>query len=209
MKQIAGGALISFLLFLPYVVLFVLFIIFFCMAIFYKGLQKMLFFTIFISGVSAMFVLISPMGIAMDFTGILPVRLINTYGSLLIPKLITTVILGGYIVVFIAALKARNLRIVVYAWLVFLLFNIMDIAHNGYLYLTWVKPVEPKHLSSSADIILLHVRRSTRAHFLYGMIGPLLWVFVSAVCLLKIRMEVRIALAAAGKEPGPAEKNRR
>ena len=205
MKEIAGGALISFLLFLPYIVLFILFVIFFCMAFFYKGLQKLMFFTVFISGVSAMFVLISPMRLGMDFTGILPVRLINTPGSLLIPKLITTAILGGYIVVFVSALKARNLRVVVYAWLVFLLFNIMDIAHSGYLYLTWVKPVEPKHLQSTADIILSHVRRSTREHFLYQMVGPLLWVFVSAVCLLKIRMEVKIALAAAGKSPGPAE----
>ena len=202
MKQIAGGALVSFLLFLPYIVLFVLFIIFFCMAVFYKGLQKMLFFTVFISGLSAMFVLISPMRI--DFTGILPVRLISTPGSLWIPKLITTAILGGYIVVFIAALKARNLRVVVYAWLVFLLFNIIDIAHNGYLFFTWVKPEEPKHALSSADIILLHVRRTTRERFLYQMIGPLLWVFVSTVCLLKIRMEVKLALAAAGKGPGPA-----
>jgi len=198
MKHISDSGLLKFVMVLPCLVLFILFILFFYRAIFYKGMQKMQFFILFVSVASAVFLLVDPV---VRFTDLMPVRFIAVPDSIILQRLLTASLLTGYILVSVFVGKDKSMRIAMYTWLVILLFNTVDITREGYLYLTWVKPVVNEHPATVKEMILEHVRHPRRETFLYGMIGPFVWIIVSVVCLVKIRKEkARLSLALTGKE---------
>lgn len=197
MKQISGGILLSLIMALPYLLLLTLCILFFCRAVFYKGMQKMQFFTVFVSGASALFLLLMPL--TRGFAGLMPVRFITAPAGTMLQWLLILALLVCYVLVFVLALKENAMRIVIYTWLVILLFNIADIMRNGYLFLTWVEPVVNEHPKTIPEMILSHVR-VRRESFLYHMIYPFFWVVISLVCLAKIRKEkARLAAAPGGQ----------
>jgi len=186
---------------LPYLLLGVLILVFFFIALFSKGMQWMSLFAMLIAGISAMFLLLQRIGI--DFTTMLPVRLMATRGHPVLQMMQALLLTVAYIGVFIAALRQRDIRVIIFTWLIILLFNAGDMLVNAYRYFTWVKPVAKVYSTMPESIIMEHVTGNRRGRFLSGMIYPSFWILISTFSLAKtVKEKIRMYLAAADKQDG-------
>jgi hypothetical protein len=105
-----------------------------------------------------------------------------------------------YIGVFIAALRQRDIRVIIFTWLIILLFNAGDILVNAYRYFTWVKPVAKVYPTMAQSMIMEHVAGNRRGRFLTAMIYPSFWILISIFSLAKtVKEKIRMYLAAADK----------
>lgn len=197
MTQLSNGIFYGFLLIIP-VLLGLGVLAFFIIALYSKGMQRMSFFTMVLAGVSVVFVLLN--GIGLDFANLLPVRLIAT-PHLVMQWMQLLVLLMAYTGVFIAALRQKDIRIIILAWFVILLFNAGDMLFNAYHYFTWVKPAGKVYANTPMPVILEHVKHNSRERFLTGMIYPSFWILISTFSLAKtVKEKIRMYLATADKE---------
>jgi hypothetical protein len=163
-------------------------------------MQWMRFFVMLLAGISAMFLLLQRVGI--DFTGVLPVRQVAISDNPLLQSLQALLLVAAYIGVFMAALRQRDIRVIIFTWLIILLFNAGDILVNAYRYFTWVKPVAKVYSTrlTPASIIMEHVAGNRRERFLSAMIYPSCWMLISIFSLAKtVKEKIRMYLAAADK----------
>jgi hypothetical protein len=204
MNQLPNGISGILIVVVLYVFLTIPLLAFFFIAIFSPGMRWMSFFTMLIAGVSAMFLLILIFGI--NLAELLPLRLIPASGGIT-RWLMILLLLAGYVTVFIYALTERDLRAIIYTWLVILLFNAGAMVFNAWCWLTWVKPVPHVYPGTAADLIMEHVRHPHRQQYLYRMIYPSFWVIISTFSLIKtVKEKIKLYLAATRQEQamGPA-----
>jgi hypothetical protein len=128
MTQI-NGLIFNLLYLAPYFLLPPVFLLFFYKAIRKEGIEKLRIFTAGMAGLGGAFLLLLPTGI--DWTWVLPVRLIAVPTNYVILNIVLFCLLTYYIVACLIIRKERTVRYLVSMWVIVTMFNMADMARHA------------------------------------------------------------------------------
>ncbi|MBS1565308.1 MAG: hypothetical protein JST39_13020 [Bacteroidetes bacterium] len=176
-----------------------LFLFFFISALFKKGMGRMSLFTGVVTGVSAMLFLLDRIGAGI--TWLLPVRMVLHPVNPIWQMILSLGITALLVYVFLTALRARDIRVIIIAWLFFLVFNAGDMIYCFWQYISWDMP----RTRTGHKVFSIARLYNPRAEYLRKMIVPSFWTLVSFFSLAKsIKEKIHIHLEAQQGRPPQA-----